>query len=339
MIRFETFVMVLLIVPMLHAQDLAPELAAPAAKHKAAVEALEKQRQAACSKAAASYVRTLNAVEKAATSKGILDLIAAVVKEREAAVAGRLEPEMPAALAKARVNMTRKALLARVSRINADFSKRRKPIDVEYFRVLNSLQAKALPDSELAKQLAAEKAALLAGTNEGAGGESGEQEQAKKVSRGKNVVVNGDFEKLGADGKPEGWNYTEWVSVEAEKGNTFVRFEENTINSDGTIPGHYMRQEIAIVQGVKRVFATARIRTHNCVANKDRKPGVTVVFKNIHGKSFSWVHLRWNGKNGSWTTIQNEGSIPDGSVNVVIEVINGNCLGQIDFDDVEVTFK
>lgn len=118
-------------VPGAFAQELLPELAAPAAQHKAADEALEKQKLEAIAVAAKSYVSTLDSIEKTATAKGEIDLVAAVVKEREAAASGTLEPNLPAALPKARLQMSRKSLLASLERINADFAKRKKRADAD----------------------------------------------------------------------------------------------------------------------------------------------------------------------------------------------------------------
>ena len=64
---------------MMQAQELLPEVAGSTAKYKAAVEALGKQKAKAVSKAAQSYVSALDGIEKTATAKGDVDLIAAVV--------------------------------------------------------------------------------------------------------------------------------------------------------------------------------------------------------------------------------------------------------------------
>ena len=129
--------------PVAYAQELLPELAEPAAKHKAADEALDKQKQEAVAVAAKSYVSALDGIEKAATAKNDLDQVAAAVKEREAAVSGTLESDLPAALPKAKLQNTRKALLASLERINADFAKRKKQADADYLRFLATLQPKA----------------------------------------------------------------------------------------------------------------------------------------------------------------------------------------------------
>ena len=233
MTRLTAITTAIMTVLALHAQDVLPELALPAAKYKGAIESLNKQKQEAMAKAAQSYVGLLDGIEKTATAKGDLDLVAAVVKEREAAVTGMVDPELPAALPKAKLKTARKTLLATLERVNEDFAKRRKQVDADYLRVLATLQTKSASNPELAKQVAAEKASLLGNGSAGVVAGAGHGEEAAKAQRGKNVVVNGDFEKV-LDGKPEGWERTNHVTVETENGNKFLRFERNVI-SDGTV--------------------------------------------------------------------------------------------------------
>jgi hypothetical protein len=336
------FWVAMLLTSALNAQELLPELAAPAAKHKAAEEALDKQRQEAVAKAVQPYVSALDGVEKSATAAGQVSLVAAVVKEREAAVAGKLEAELPAGLPKAKLQSTRKALLAKLEQFNADCAKRKQQAVAEHLRALATLQAKAASNPELAKQLAAEKAALLGGGSVAAGNGA----TASNASRGKNVVENGDFEKI-VDGKPEGWDKTDCLTVETEGKNTFVRFKAHAVNTDAKAglysAGYYScLQAIALSKGAKSVCVSAKIRTKDCVIlskKTEKTPKVTVAFKNSDGKLFRFVMANWNQKNGPWKTIQAEGPVPAEAVEAYVDFENGHCPGQIDFDDIEVTFK
>lgn len=334
---------VIMIVLSLHAQDLLPELAVPAAKYKGSIEALNKQKQEAMAKAAQSYVGMLDGIEKAATAKGDLDLVAAVVQEREAAITGMVDPELPPALPKSKLKMTRKTLLATFERLNEDFAKRRKQMDADYLRVLATHQTKSASNPELAKQVAAEKALLLGNGSVGVVVGNGHGEGRAKEQRGKNVVVNGDFEKV-MDGKPEGWERTNHVTVETENGNKFLRFEKNVI-SDGTVTTcSHILQNIKLPQGGgKRVTIIAKLRTKECVRNRANKlpihPCVQVNFANRDGKIIQHSSASWEQSNGSWETIFREDSIPKDATMASVLVLNGYCPGQIDFDDVEVTFK
>ncbi|HRT29999.1 MAG TPA: hypothetical protein P5527_09410 [Kiritimatiellia bacterium] len=311
------------------AQELLPELAGPAAKYKEVVESLEKQKSEVISKAAQSYVSALDGIEKSATAKGDVDLIAAIVKEREAAVAGMLEEDIPSALPKARLYGTRRALQKKIAQIGNDISKRRKQVDANYLRTLATLQTKAAPDSDLAKQLAAEKKAVLAGGNR----------DAKKVSRGKNVVVNGDFEKLANDW-PEGWDKVSRVMVVKENGSTFIRFEATEIFEDGSSQVALIRQMIDVPKGAQTVSVTAQLRTAGCVSHAKIPPIIPMaqVYFIVGEKEFHGASARWR-KNDDWKEIRGDGAVLKNATKAYVQLVNGKCPGKIDFDDVEVTFK
>ena len=325
-------------VPAAPAQDLPPELTAPAAKHKADTEALEKQRQEDVAHAAKSYISALDSIEKSATAKGEIALVAAAVKEREAAAAGTLEPDLPAVLPKARLMMTRRSLLKTVERFNEDFAKRKQQADAAYLRVLAALQAKAAPDSEIAKQLAAEKSALLEG---GAAAAAGTAAQAEKASLGKNVVVNGNFEKI-VDGMPEGWKKPDWINIDfmtmnTERNNTFVRFDIAPLADVKTAGYFSFSQRLNMPKGARSVSVSARIRV-----DKDCEAGicVQVYFLDKNKKNtLYYVNAVVNNKKGVWATVQAEGYIPKEAETAVLALTNNRHPGQIDFDDVEVTFK
>ena len=328
------------VVPVAFAQELLPELAAPAAQHKAADEALDKQKLEAIAAAAKSYVSALDSVEKAATAKGEIDLVAAVVKEREAVAAGALEPSLPEALPKAKLQMSRKTLLASIERINADFAKRKKKADADYLRVLATLQAKAAANPELGKQIAAEKAALLGSGVAVAVGGIANGAGAAKVSRGKNVVVNGDFGKV-VDDKPEGWAISGSLSrIEKEGNNSFVRIEGKAINPDGTSENCTLNQVITIPKEAKTLTVSARIQTKGCVIPLKEIPRVVVGFKDKEGKSLSgWANAYWDKNNGPWRWIEGSKAVPPEAVTATVYAGNSGCPGQVDFDDVVVTFK
>ena len=330
MLKTMTFVLATM-AALLNAQELLPELSEPAAKHKAADEALDKQKLEAVALAAKAYVSALDGIEKSATAAGQVALIAAVVKERDAAIAGSLEPELPSALPKAKLQTTRKALLMKLEQLNADIARKKQQLVAEHLRQLAALQPKAASNTELAKQLAAEKAALL--SNGGAA--SGNGATAANKPRGKNAVVNGNFEKI-ADGKPEGWTLPECATVETENKNTFVRIA-SPVRSDGTSGYYSFRQELDLPKGAIAVSISLRIRTKDGTDGK--WPGAQVGFVNQDGKFFNCASVFGNGKKGSWQKIQVEMDIPKTTVTTFVELLNGQCPRQIDFDDVEVTFK
>jgi hypothetical protein len=323
------------------AQEPAPELAESAAKYRAAAEALEKQRLAAAAQAARLYVGLLGGIERAAAAKGEVKAVEAATKERAAALAGALPPELPAELPTLRLQGTRKALLLKLEKVNADAAAQKKRFDGQYLGILAALAAKAAPDSGLAKQVAAEREAVLAGGKaaEEDGGKEGGGAKEAKVPRGKNAVVNGDFEKVDADGKPEGWQGKGVIVPEKEKGRSFIRFVEKTTSRDGTCGYHELLQELDVPAKAQRFRIATRIRTMDVAPpTKNARPGITLVFQDKGGNEHFKV-AKWPGKNGSWADIQTEGPIPAEAVAAKFSVSSGFCPGQIDFDDVEVTFK
>ena len=335
MLKTMTFVLAAM-AALLNAQELLPELAEPAAKHKAADEALDKQKQEAVALAAKSYVSALDGIEKAATAKNELDQVAAAVKEREAAVAGTLEPDLPAALPQAKLLTTRKALLMKLEQINKDFTQRRKQTDGDFLRVLATLQAKAVSNPELARQLAAEKAALLGG-----GGASESGAKSSKVPRGKNVVVNGGFEKIDNEWL-DGWSRSSCATIETENGNKFLRFCDSTLLADGTAALQVIRQDIDVPKDAREAAVSGRIRTTGCVSRAKVYPIIPQI--QIHlldkeDKEVACVGTQWK-KNGDWEKIKATLILPkDAAVKAYVQIVNGQCPGKIDFDDVEVTFK
>lgn len=326
------YLMMMVVATMIHAQELLPELAGPAAKHKAADEALDKQKQEAVVVATKPYLSALDGVEKSATAKGELEVVAAVVKEREAAVAGTLDPELPATLPKMKLQGTRKALLTKLEQLNNDFAKRKKQSDADYLRFLATLQTKADSNPELAKQLATEKAALLAGSTE-----NGSSGTTAKVARGKNIIVNGDFEKI-VNGKPEGWLCGNAVTVETENKNTFLRFKNVPVDKDGSVPSEYVWQSIELPAHAKTVTVSARCRATIGPGSKG-KPAAFLVFHDKDGKNLLFVFGNLQEYKGSWKTIEQIGLVPKDAVKAGMALTNDKCSGPIDFDDVEVTFK
>lgn len=324
--------MILVMATMIHAQELLPELAGPAAKHKAADEVLDKQKQEAITGATKPYLSALDVIEKTATAKGEIELVAAVVKEREAAVAGTLDPELPTALPKAKLQSSRKALLTKIEQLNNDFAKRKKQSDADYLRFLATLQTKAASNPELAKQLATEKAALLAGSTENGNGET-----TAKVPRGKNIVVNGNFEKI-VVGKAEGWLYANTAAVETENKNTFIRLKNPPADKDGAVPSQYAFQPIVLPSSTESVTLSARCRATLAPGSKG-KPAAFVIFYDKNGKEIHFVYGNLPEYKGSWKTIEQIGLVPKDAVKAGMALTNDKCSGLIDFDDVEVTFK
>jgi len=235
-----------------YAQELLPELKPLAQKYdddRLAVGASWKKAYAIILE---PYSAALTALEKDATAKGQLPIIAAIGKERAA-----LEDGNPAAVSTLpKVETVRRTFMTNLARINADRARATKQVDADYLRVLLALSTRYPANSELQKQIAAEKNRVL---------ESGPTAQA-----GKNSLVNGDFK----DGLT-GWDVTsKSVTVENEGDRKFVRFTDL-----GVV------QVVNVPQDAKEFVARAKMRTSGKVPT--RSFGIFYVEQKTAEKSFT----------------------------------------------------
>lgn len=169
------------------------------------------------------------------------------------------------------------------------------------------------------------------------GGASGTKKSSSKKASPKNVVVNGDFEKV-VDGKPEGWENTKMLTLVTEKGNTFAHFDIKP-SKDGRGQGCETYQiNIEVPAKVEQVRVSVRIRTE-ITPDRYGGPSVWVQFYDKTESRLKTTVAKWGGKNGSWKDIQKEEAIPDGAVIAKVSIFANNAVGQMDFDDIEVTFK
>ena len=160
--RLVLMFVLLMTVSTLIAQDIAPELAKPQAHYKAAAEKIEIQKKEAVAKAAKYYLSALAGEEKKALNAGKVEIVAAIVKEREAALSGEIGKEIPAGISGGmKIENARKNFLSALERVKSDFSKKRGKLDADYLKYLSKLQAKHASNDELVKQIAEEKAAVL----------------------------------------------------------------------------------------------------------------------------------------------------------------------------------
>lgn len=337
--RFSFLFFTILAAVAVLAQESAPELTEATGKYKAAVESLEKSRGVAFALAAKPYLSLLDSIEKSATANGDVDLVAALVKERAAAMTGALEGELPAALPKSKLQGARKTLSAKVGKMATDFAKRRKQTEAEYLKALALLQTKAAPGSDLAKQVTAEKAALLEGTAVA---------KEHTGSQGKNAIANGNFEALNADGRPEGWDNTRAVTTEKSGNNTFIRFNVKSNDaSHGLGFEDFLSRSTEVPEKAKGVTVSARMRTSFGLAVKrdgTQGPGVYImpIDEKTGNSCWDW-HVQAQGipcKKNSWETFHsNARALPPNTKRMRIFVRSGQYPGTVDFDDVEVIFQ
>jgi len=318
----------------LHAQDLAPELAPHAAKHKADLAALDAQKAAAMTRAQQPYLAALEGAEKTATTTGSLEVVAAIAKERQALKDGLMAPASPEGLPKS-LQSARKACLDAIARTAADTAPRQKAIDAAYLRALVALQSKAAGNAELTKQITAEKANLLANVSSGAG----DAKQAQANNR--NVVVNGTFDAIDADGHPRGWSF---YGPGADTAFKVIREGANAVlhmTVDGAPVSIGESQPIPVPPRAKTITVRGKVRgkVEQHLPN-DPNFGADVLarFQDANDKDVGQILLVGR-PDGGWKALSQSGPVPPGAKTVGVACVGWWVSGTFDFDDIEVEFR
>ena len=154
--------LVLLCCSLVHAEDLAPELAPLAQTQKLQSNTLAEQKQQAIAAAQKAYLNTLNAADQTATSAGNVATLTAIAKDRQLVTKGGMGETFPSDLPKT-LGPARKAYLRELERIDTTIGARQKQLNADYLRSLATLQGKAAANPKLAEQIASEKIRVLSG--------------------------------------------------------------------------------------------------------------------------------------------------------------------------------
>ena len=70
------------------------------------------------------------------------------------------------------------------------------------------------------------------------------------------------------DGKPDGWEYTTWVTAETENKITFVRFDAKAVKNDKEAEWYMISQEIDVPRDLMTITLSARLRMTDCSDSK-----------------------------------------------------------------------
>lgn len=155
-------------------------------------------------------------------------------------------------------------------------------------------------------------------------------------------MVNGDFEKIGADGKPEGWENVADVTVERENKNTFVRFKTKP-KTDGstTCWGEYIQSldRITIPENAKSLSMSLRLRASCDTQETATSPARAQLAMFDAAGTTKWIVVKTSCRKNRWTELCGEYPVPVGCTNIKLLLLSGEYLGLFDFDDIEVTFK
>jgi hypothetical protein len=311
----------------LGAQALAPELATIAMKYKADISALEGQRATAMAQALKPYETALATAEKSATAAGNVAAVGVIGAERVAITKGLMTPGFPPGLPKELQN-PRRTYLDAVARIRTAEAPKRQALDGAYLRALTALGAKAAKESELAKQIDAEKQKLIA---------SAPPAPSKQV--GKNMVINGTFDAKDSTGGPAGW-------FANEGDNTFKLARDGTnsvLRANAAAPGYAaIWQDIILPPRARSVTLSGRVRG----TPKMRKPGEADFGAKIVGQfldqqevgtqNFLWFPAEIN---PNWKTLTLTQRIPEGMKALRVTIEYKFVTGDYDVDDIEVEFR
>jgi len=197
---------------------LPPDLAPAAAQYQSAVDALAAERTKALDQLRQPYLTALAAAGQKATRENKQGEATAVVDETAAVTAGSALSPAPSPLLPRGLSTPRGYFLREAARLDREYAVHAQQAGAEYLRGLTFYEnkAQAAGQTDLLKQIQAEKARLAAPGGAGARPAHG---------AGKSVVLNGDFTQKKADGTPERWTAGEpgKGAVATEQGVTFLR--------------------------------------------------------------------------------------------------------------------
>lgn len=309
------------------AQALAPELAPLAAKYKADIAALEGQRIAALAQAQKPYVAALATAEKAATAAGNVAAVGVINADRAALTKELMPPGFPPGMPR-ELQSPRRTYLDAVARVRTAEAPKRQALDGAYLRALTTLAARAPKESELAKQVDAEKQKLI---------DNAPAAPSKQV--GKNVVINGTFDAKDSTGRLPGWNTN-------EGDDTFKIARDGTNNvlrASAATPGYAtIWQDIVLPARARNVTLSGRVRG----TPKVRKPGETDFGAKIVGNFLdqqeaatqNWIWFPPE-INADWKTLTQTQKIPEGMKVLRVFVEYKAVTGEYDVDDIGVEFR
>ena len=301
----------------LSAQELLPEIASKAQKHRAETAALTEQRTVALARIQQAYFLSLTSAEKAALDAVQFPAVAAVTKEREDVIAGKIAPAAPVDLPKS-LHSARKSFVDSAARVTTEYVPRQQRIDAGYLRQLANLQPK--PNSPLSAQIAAEKQRVLSGL-----------EPAPSSISPNNLLVNGDFTLKGAEGGPASWGmHAENVAIESEGGNPLLRFSKG-----------YCRQGVPVPEGTKSLSMTARVRCRDFKKRPGNPDDFYQMFVEVKMPDGGWVTLCSDvlaAPERGWRKITAAQKVPKG-VSELKATLQITGLGTLEVDDVALEIR
>jgi hypothetical protein len=309
-----------------HSQTPAAEFETQKTQFEKQFGELETARTAAITASRARYIAALDAAEKRATQAAKLDVVRAILAEKDAANQdAAMPPAAPPALP-ADLSPVRSAYIRECDRIAKASGPRAQALATGYLRSLTALEAKgkAANDADLLGKITDEKtraASYGVATNPGSAARP----------TGKSVLVNGDFSKIEGDSSPVGWEGSKGKVV-TERNETFLRLEDGS-----------RRQKVPVPAGAKTVRVSGRMRSADFLAEANGKfQSMDIAVLAVGGsKSGGFImNLMVRGGSRSWTKVNETKTIPPDTKELEVSLTRWDARSAtIDYDDVELIFR
>jgi hypothetical protein len=224
-----------------------------------------------------------------------------------------------------------------MARVSVDASPRQRAIDAEYLRALAALQARAVGNAELAKQIAAEKEKVLANVSSGAVPVSG-----SKPRNERNEVVNGTFDVPDAGGQPAAWKPPEREGVSfkvvREGANSIVR-----VTVEKPSDNFMAIQIVAVPPRAKTMTLRGRVRgkwTGRSTEDDNWGANIAARFMGADDQLIGpWVINVGGREAGGWKSLSKSIPVESGAKKLRVQFGAQVVSGTFDFDDVEVEFR
>jgi hypothetical protein len=328
-----------MVAPVLVGAESFPQLEPDATKYTQDRKTLDDGRTRQIDTARQRYIAALSVARAEAAKSKRGGAVAAIDAELADANSDGHAPTMPADLPRSLAG-SRREFISAIEAIEKTVAARLKELNGKYIQTLTSLQQTAInqENAPLAEAVGLEKARILS-----------TEALAVAPALHRNVIVNGDFSKTGADGLPVGWiakgagyqkDSVPWQNdalVVQEGSGRFLRFRRAaSVRLANLAP----TKPIMVPERAKAAVVSVRLRVEGLVPGKnyDRVPGVAIRALDATGASPGPVSASTD-ENTRWRNFTARLTLQPGAKTLELALGPWAAAGICDFDDVEVKFE
>ena len=333
------FSFLLALAPVLVAAESFPQLESSVSKYAQDRKALEEARVRQIEAPRTRYIAALSAARADAARANKGGAVAALDAELADAKSAVHAPVAPADLPRS-LAASRREFIAALEAIEKTTSARLKELNARYVETLTSLERMAISqkNAPLAEAIALEKARIVSA-----------DAAAVAPALHRNVIVNGDFSKVGPDNLPLGWkpkgaNYQKeavpWQNdalIVPEGSEKFLRFRRVTsVRLANLAPA----APILVPERAKAAVVSVHLRVEGLVpgTNYDRFPGVAIRALDATGSSPGPVSASAT-ENTRWRNFTARLNLQPGAKTLEVALGPWAAAAICDFDDVELKFE